>query len=230
MAQHPEQARSWLTLLAPAQLSISRQIEEHTPAVELPDQHRALLRALGAAATGDGLTRLFGLSRSGDLPSIAEWNATTTWRFAWPDAVRGWTFIGETAWGDQYAYSSRDLSLADPPIYRLSGDTMNPSQVARNLGEFIEAIFYLFERFPDDYAVAATSAFGRVDLALHIASIPPALIADIPNPELHLVPSRSHMIMNGDVFRQLSANPGRVVSSMLITSEGDIDRVKLEWA
>lgn len=219
MAYHPNQVANWTRLLHRAQRSVAAR-GPGGPRVHLPRAHVELLEAIGAAVTGDGLTRMFGLARTGDLPSIDDWNDPATWKFAWPGSVSDWTIFGESAWGAQYAYLKSDVS-GEGPIYRLSAHTMRAGVIARDLDEFVRAIFFMYETVPDDYAQAAREKFGTVGEGQHIMTSPPPLINDVAEPQFSLMPAAAHMVVQGDIFRQCESAVGRTVQRIEAYRDSD---------
>ena len=113
-------------LAAPAS---AREIErvEAFAGVRLPAPHRALLLSANGLATSWGYQRLFGV---GDGPEdIGPWNAHEMWKFAWPGPLDDYMAIGQTGWGDQYAYRLSDLRRGVETIHRLDHFQMEAADV-----------------------------------------------------------------------------------------------------
>ena len=71
----------------------------------LPLDHARLLSLSNGLDAYGGYFRVFGVG-PWSVRDMRRWNAPDGWRRAWGGRADGWWFIGETAWGDQYAYAT----------------------------------------------------------------------------------------------------------------------------
>ena len=74
----------------------------------IPDDHKDALTLSNGIESYGGCFRLFGIYTSEAIDSVA-WNKTEIWKFAWGTRCSDFWCFGETAWGDQYAYSLDEI-------------------------------------------------------------------------------------------------------------------------
>jgi len=198
----------------------------------LPDDHRDLLRRANGFTLYHGAFRLFGL-REGPL-SLADWNEERTWRFAWGERTRGYLFIGETAFGDQYAYRQLPSGeLAGPEIYFLQATLLTPSLMADSFSAFVAEELLRNAQKPYDHFIGDMIArHGQVGAETNWAYAPSIALG---GPEIldNVVPlpARTAMTYQGDIVTALYADPldrvPRAVSQW--TDELGRPRLRLEY-
>lgn len=174
----------------------------------LPDDHRELLRRANGLTLYNGAFRLFRL-REGPL-SLAEWNEESTWRFAWGERARGYLFIGETAFGDQYAYRQLPTGeLAGPEIYFLQATLLTPSVIADSFGAFVaEELLRNAQKPYDHFIVDMIARDGHVGAGTNWTYAPSIALG---GPEILdnvvTLPARTAMTYQGDIVTALDADP-----------------------
>jgi hypothetical protein len=174
----------------------------------LPLDHARLLSLTNGLDAYGGYFRLFGVG-PWSVRDMARWNAPSGWRSAWGARADGWWFIGETAWGDQYAYRVGDDPLAlDTTVYRLDACRLEPEPIAEGFTAFLAGEFTRNAAAPrDDSTVAARERFGDIDPNLQLTYVPSLLLGgdeDLAN--VVTLGSREAMAAAGDAYRaQLGA-------------------------
>ncbi len=202
--------------------------------IAIPGDHEdALMLSNGMEAYG-GYFRLFGIHTSETIDSVA-WNQPEKWKFAWGTrCFRFWCF-GETAWGDQYAYSLDEIQgKRDPRVYFLEASTMTPRIWSGSFPEFLENEFLRSAKTPyDDVTIHARQKFGVIETDYHLVYIPSLLLGgseDINN--VVKLDAGAAMICNGDVAVGLEAAPDEKTLKEVQTYEDEMhrSRLRLVWA
>ena len=104
----------------------------------LPLDHARLLSLSNGLDAYGGYFRVFGVG-PWSVRDMRRWNAPDGWRRAWAGRADGWWFIGETAWGDQYAYATagEDPLEFDATVYRLDACRLEAEPIAACFGDFL---------------------------------------------------------------------------------------------
>lgn len=144
------------------QLSLSR----------LPVAHQRLLSRVNGFTVYSGAYRMFGVHDRPPL-SLAWWNSSGTWRFAWADRAEGYLFFGGTAWGDQYAYRTTASGTVEPAIYFLEASLLKPEIIAQSFEEFAGSELLRNARRPyDELTLQAVARLGPIPPELNWAFAP----------------------------------------------------------
>ena len=174
----------------------------------LPERHRRLLALSDGMDLLSGSYRLFGWANRA-ARAIPDWNTDDRWKFAWEGHASPWLCFGESVLGNQFAYREEDLaSAAEPKVYELYAVTLEPLCHYDDFAHFFDGGFLNGVR-ADDYhrrIAAARAELGRFDLDQHLAYMPSPLLAGGRVDVQQLMPMRAeaHMIVNGDLWRQLA--------------------------
>src|SRR5215471_20631369 len=92
---------------------------------QFPDRYRELLSLTNGCEAFYGHFRIFGFDPDRILDA-ARWNSANCWKFAWNGAPDGYWCFGETAFGDQFAFSCEQLRASqDPPVFKLHHISMS---------------------------------------------------------------------------------------------------------
>jgi len=199
----------------------------------LPLQHLEVLSWSNGVEAYAGYVRLFGVNTEEAIDSVL-WNDYDYWKFAWDQRCSDFWCFGETAWGDQYAYSIDSLKRErDSPVYLLDAVSMTPQVLCASFLEFFEGEFIRVARAPyDDMIRFARDKFGPLDPKQHLVYIPSLLLGGQESIDhVQTMEARVAMICNGDLAIQLDNGPadGSVKSvSTLQDREGRM-RLHLEW-
>ena len=216
-----------------ADASLVAQLESDL-SIAIPSDHKdALMLSNGAEAYG-GYFRLFGVHTSETIDSVA-WNQVEMWKFAWGTRCSNFWCFGETAWGDQYAYSLEAIQRArDIKVHLLESSSMAPRIWASSFSEFLEKEFLRCAKVPyDSMTRLARQKFGVIETDYHLAYIPSLLLGgseDINN--VVKLDARASMICNGDLAKELEGAPGEKILKEVQTYEDDLhrSRLRLVWA
>jgi hypothetical protein len=141
---------------------------------------------------------------------MRRWNGPDGWRRAWGGRAEGWWFIGETAWGDQYAYATGDDPLEfDATVYRLDACRLEAEPIAACFGDFLRDELARNAAAPrDETTVAARRRFGDLEPSVQLTYVP-SLLAGGDEDLAHVVElgAREAMTLAGDSYRALAAVP-----------------------
>jgi hypothetical protein len=194
----------------------SREIDrvEAFAGVRLPAQHRALLLAVNGLTANWGYSRIFGVGDGAQ--DVGPWNAHETWKFTWPERLDDFLAIGQTGWGDQFAYRISELRRGIECVYVLDGLVMEPSDtpLAGDFGSFLDD-FAARAVNPDEKVQEARRQVGDLGPGeLAVFSPPPLLVGLERATQLTKMPARSAMTVGGDLKTQLldPANQTREVA------------------
>jgi hypothetical protein len=162
------------------------------------------------------------------------WNQTEMWKFAWGIRCSGFWCFGETAWGDQYAYSLEPVQgVGDEKVYLLEASSMTPRIWAGSFSEFLEKEFLRSAKMPyDDMTILARQKFGVIETGCHLVYVPSLLLGgteDIKN--VVKLDAGAAMICNGDVAMGLEAAPEEKTLKEMQVYEDDLHRgrLRLVW-
>ena len=201
--------------------------------VRLPAAHRAILARANGFQTCWGYLRFFGVGDG--TQDVGPWNAHDTWKFAWPVALDDYLSIGQTGWGDQFAYRLSDLRRGLDTVYRLDHFLMEQAgePAAPSFGAFL-AGFLREARVPREQVAEARRQLG--DLArdeLAIFSPSPLLVGLERATQLKRMAARDAMILSGDLAAQLTdvETESRAVDRFepYLDDRGR-PRIKIHWA
>ena len=174
----------------------------------LPERHRRLLSLSDGMDLLAGSYRLFGWANRA-ARAIPDWNSQATWKFAWEGHASPWLCFGESVLGNQFAYREEELgSGGQAKVYELYAVTLEPLCEYRDFAHFFDGGF-LNGVMDDDYhkrIAAARAELGRFDLDQHLAYMPSPLLAGgrVDVQQLMPMSAEAHMIVNGDLWRQLA--------------------------
>lgn len=201
--------------------------------VVLPKEHRAVLQLSNGAEVYGGYVRLFGVNTRESIDMVT-WNHPDCWKFAWRGRCSEYWCFGETAWGDQYAYSLESLNASgEPMVYFMSAFSMTPRIVASSFTDFLESEFIKVAITPYDTMLKqARQKLGPLEASSHVIYIPSTLLTgteDINN--VQKMNARSAMVCNGDIATQLDAGPSTGVVQAVQTYEDEFccTRIRLVW-
>lgn len=169
----------------------------------LPALHRALLLHANGLTANWGYLRLFGV---GDGPEdIGPWNAHETWKFAWPRQLDDYMAIGQSGWGDQFAYNIEDLKRGVETIHRLDHFLMEVADepVAENFDTFLRVFAERAGR-PDERVHEARRQIGDLEPGQLAVFAPSPLLVGLER-ATHMMKThaRGAMVTNGDMIAQL---------------------------
>ncbi|MBV9931269.1 MAG: hypothetical protein JO013_10030 [Alphaproteobacteria bacterium] len=174
----------------------------------LPERHRRLLAVSDGMDLLAGSYRLFGWANR-TARAIPDWNSAERWKFAWAGHAAPWLCFGESVLGNQFAYREEDLAAGGrATVFELYAVTLEPLCEYRDFVHFFDGGF-LNGVMDDDYhrrIAAAREQLGGFDLDQHLAYMPSPLLAGGRVDVQQLMPMRAeaHMIVNGDLWRQLA--------------------------
>jgi hypothetical protein len=199
----------------------------------LPAAHRALLLSANGVTANWGYERLFGVGDGAE--DMGPRIAYETWKFAWLRQLEDYLAIGQTGWGDQYAYRLSELQRGVETIHLLDHFMMEAADepVAVGFEEFLRG-FTDRTRKPDDRVQESRRQIGDLDpgkLAVYAPS--PLLVGLGRATHLMKMYARGAMVANGDMFAQLgeAANEARRVDRLeTYLDELGRHRVLAGWA
>jgi hypothetical protein len=200
--------------------------------VRLPPAHRAMLQSANGLTTSYGYHRLFGVGDGSQ--DIGPWNAHETWKFAWPVPLDDYLAIGQTGWGDQYAYRLSDLRRGIESIHWLDHFMMETGEVpvAGTFGTFMHA-FLTRACMPEEKIHEARRQVGDLNRdELAVFSPSPLLVGLERATQLKRMPARDALILNGDLATQLTDPENetyRVYRFDTYIDEFGRQRVKAHW-
>jgi len=171
----------------------------------LPLDHLHLLSLTNGLDAYGGHIRLFGVGPGG-LRDMRWWNHPEGWRRTWCGRTDGWWFIGETAWGDQYAYAIPEDPLQfDGSVHRLDADRMDPEPVAESFAELFRCEIARSAVSPRcDATIAARERFGDLDPDTQLAYVPTLLEGGDDDPaNLVVLPAGTAMALRGGAYGAL---------------------------
>jgi hypothetical protein len=194
-----------------------------------PPEHKELLRLSNGVETYAGYVRLFGVHTTEEIDSV-RWNDHGFWKFAWEDRCSAYWCFGETAWGDQYAYSLESLQAGgDAAVVFMDALSMTPEVVAPSFVEFLLDEFVRSATDPYDAMIKlAREKFGTLEATDHLVYVPSVLLGgteDIAN--VQKMNARSAMICNGDIAMQLDAAPAGGTIKAVQPYEDEMHRTRL---
>ena len=174
--------------------------------MRLPDSHLDFLQLSDGVMAYGGYFRIFGVKNHPQL-NLYNWNASETWKFAWKHVVDGFYCFGETAWGDQYAYSISDMKEdSESKVFFLEHITMKPEVISDSFEGFLENEFIRNAKTPyDDFIVQVRNKIGDISLDFHIIHNPSLLVSSEERIErVEKMDSVTSMVINGDLFSALA--------------------------
>jgi hypothetical protein len=199
----------------------------------LPKSHGELLQWSNGAEAYGGYLRLFGLYTMESIDSVI-WNQPDNWKFAWGDRCSNYWCFGETAWGDQYAYSLGSLrAKEEAKVYFLTALSMTPQIVASSFDEFLEKEFIRSAKSPYDVMTRqARQKLGPLEMTYHLVYVPSVLLSGTEDiNHVHKMHARSAMICNGDIATQLDSGPPDRAVKAVQAYEDELHRtrIRLVW-
>jgi hypothetical protein len=216
-----------------ADASLVAQLES-VHGIVLPGDHKDALKLSNGVEAYRGYFRLFGAYTSETIDSVV-WNQAETWKFALGTRCSDFWCFGETAWGDQYAYSLESLREGgDTRVYFLESSSMTPRIWAPSFAEFFDKEFVRSAKLPyDSMTRQAYQKLGMIETNCHLVYTPSLLLGgteDINN--VQKLNARSAMICNGDVATELDAAPDEKILKEVQPYEDDLhrSRLRLVWA
>lgn len=182
----------------------------------LPSNHQALLQATNGFEAFGGHFRLFGIGPDSGRDA-ATWNHEATWKFAWPPTLAELLCFGETSFGDQYAYRLSELrgASASATIYGLDGLEGQVQRTFKDFNDFLDQEVETWISGPkDDLVLLARETLGDVQAGEQLNFAPPLWLAPMASERLVRMPARTNMILNGDLYSQLSSAPEKQVARL----------------
>lgn len=195
----------------------------------LPRMHQKVLQQSNGIEAYGGYLRLFGLS-AGRAIDLIRWNQHDYWKFSWGDRCSKYWCFGETAWGDQYAYSLESLcSKNEPEVYFMDALSMTPEVIASSFTEFWEKEFVRSAKEPYDIILKqARGKLGRIGLEFHLVYAPSLLLGGTETIDnVHKMNARAAMVCNGDIALQLDSGPADRAVKGVQQYEDDFQRVRI---
>ena len=179
--------------------------------MQFPEEYREFLQLANGCEAHYGHYRIFGFDPKRSIDAV-RWNQSNCWKFAWDGAADDYWCFGETAFGDQYAFSLEELTNRNgPPVYLLGHISMTHTGAWNDsFAMFLEKEFLKSARNPYyDRDQRAYQILGPLDLGDHVIHVPPFLFFppndDRLQAELQVMPARAAMIANGDIGVQWDA-------------------------
>ncbi len=175
----------------------------------LPEAHRRFLLSMNGLTVYSGGYRLFG-SRPEPFLDLAAWNDQDSWRFAWGQLAEDFVFIGETSFGDQYAY--RCLRCHPPmqlsaAVYYIDGNTFQSFEVAPDFETFLRNEILGNSYHPADQTmIEAIRTLGPIEPKDHHVYTPSLLIGGSESVEsIMTMPAFTAMTIAGDIASWVSS-------------------------
>ena len=201
--------------------------------VRFPSDYLQFLQMSNGLQSFRGFFRIFGLGTVSRIDAV-RWNARDFWKFAWEDRCSGYWCFGETAWGDQYAFSINDLTRSGASsVLLLDAESMTPEPIAGSFSEFLEREFLRNARRPyDEMTIKAREKIGAIELESHVAYMPPLLVGGTEEVSNILkMNARASMVCHGDIARQVDEAPDEKVFVGIETYEDgqQRQRIRLIW-
>lgn len=220
------------TRLAPgASLREVERVEAFVGA-RLPEAHRQLLLISNGLSVNWGYRRIFGVGDGHQ--DIGPWNCHQTWKFAWTKPLEDYLCIGQTGWGDQFAYRLSDLRRGIEKIHwldRFLMETAKPPMAVTFEGLLASLLSHA--RKPDERVQEARRQVGDLEQDQLALFQPSPLIVGLERAtQLTKVFTRSALVMNGDLATQLlnPVNETRKVERFdLFMDEAGRMRVGVRW-
>jgi hypothetical protein len=200
--------------------------------VQLPQSYLSLLELSNGITAYYGYFRLLGDSLNITY-SIDEWNQSKFWKFSWQGRCDNYICFGETAFGDQYAFSIDDLASGNERVFFLDCLGMTSQIIAPDFITFFQDDFLRNAKKPyDNLLIEAFLKFGKLKFTEHLIYSPSPLISgeeSIAN--LQILAARTAMIFNGDVATQIdNATEEQKIREIKVYHDQDgNERIKLEW-
>ena len=199
----------------------------------LPAAHRALLLQANGLTANWGYLRLFGVGDGAE--DIGPWNAHETWKFAWPRQLDDYMSIGQSGWGDQYAYQLEDLKRGVESVHRLDHFLMEVAD--EPVADSFEAFLYGFmasAREPGESVREARRQIGDLEPGQLAVFAPSPLLVGLER-ATHMTKmySRGALVTNGDMLAQLGeqANETRGVERIeTYLDDRGRQRIGVRWA
>jgi hypothetical protein len=178
-----------------------------SPAELFPVEHIEVLRRCNGFTVFHGAFRLFGVRPETSL-DLGQWNAAETWKFAWDDRVDPYVLIGETVWGDQYAYRRGPSGGLDGKVYFLEGTLLRPEAIASSFEDFFRSEFLRNATQPyDQLTVDAVRRLGPIRAGKHWAYVPSIALGGPDSIENVVeLPAVTAMTFAGDLASALEAS------------------------
>ena len=177
-------------------------------AAQLPEAHKRLLAQSDGLDLLQGSYRLLGWNTPAGY-GLATWNDPETWKFAWDTTALPWVCFGWSVLGNQFAYHMSELAQGKTPrVYELFAATLAPVCHFDSFEVFLDAGFVNGVQ-DDSYhgrIAEARAQMGGFEQGQNLAYMPSPLLTGGQLDGLELVPmtAQAHMIINGDLHRQLA--------------------------
>ena len=174
-----------------------------------PQDHGEILRWSNGIEAYFGYFRLFGIQSVASIDAVG-WNNRDCWKFAWEDRCLSFWCFGETAWGDQYAYSIDSLHTGNAlQVYFIDCLSMTPAIIALSFAEFLEKEFLRNAQDPYDLMIPkAKKKLGSLEVESHLVYLPSILLSGEEHiDKVKKMNGRAAMICNGDMATQLDNGP-----------------------
>jgi hypothetical protein len=213
---------------------VSSEMEEFGLFHFLPATHRSILNCSNGLMVFNGYFRLFGCGAGASI-DMKVWNELSCWKFAWPNRkLEQFVSFGESAWGDQYAYSIDELLCGtEPRVFFFDAYNMSSEVLSGNFNEFLENEILRCSTCPyDAFTVSAYQRLGALTWDEHVIQVPSILITGHEAIEaIEKIDARSAMIINGDLATQLSERTeGKLLERLdTITDELGRMRINVVW-
>jgi hypothetical protein len=197
--------------------------------LRLPKEHQQLLLRSNGLSAFWGYFRLWGVADA-PSPTIEEWNAPQIWKFAWGSKADDFLCFGCTAFGDQYAYSVRELREGGTSaVYFVDGINLEAWKISDGFAEFMSNQFLRNARDPYDHMIKkAFSQEGPLGWS-QLLVLEPSLHLGGQEDTARIVKFdiRTAMIINGDIFTQMSSLPDEATVHGVEAYTDQLDRMRL---
>lgn len=207
--------------------------------LQFPSDYRQFLQLTNGCEVCFGHYRIFGFDSMRSIDAM-RWNRNDCWKFAWDGGPDNYWCFGETAFGDQYAFSLDDLrNQKNVPVYRLGHISM------AHTGPWNESFALFLDEELRRNAISpyssrdkhAIQTIGPLDLSDHVMMVPSLLFRPVDDDgadaELQVMPARAAMIGNGDLGVQWDAGCEEQKTVARVdpyVDEQGLMRLRIVWA
>lgn len=197
--------------------------------VKLPEPHSEILAKTNGVATYGGYFRLWGSGKA-EVPNLEGWNEKQCWKFAWNGRADDFLCFGTTAWGDQYAYHTRSLTMGrDAEVFLLDAITMEAEVLSSNFEAFWKEEFIrnAFDPY-DSMVIKHLRGLGKLEFDELLVFDPPLQLGGTEDTATcKKMSARAVMVANGDLTSQLDSLPDYAQISGVESSIDDLGRARL---
>ncbi len=199
--------------------------------VRFPEFHLEVLRQRNGFSFYKGGFRW--LSFGGEFDMV-EWNRYHAWKFSWGLDLSDFFCFFESAIGLQYAYKLSELKHGISRVYELDQVMMKSELLEESIEEFWQAeVLRNYTQPYDSFLKGVVEYYGRIPEEKTVIHSPSLLLSAGESVEkTQMLHSRTAMILNGDIFRQLANEPmeKQVKELKLYKDEHSNQRIQVVWS